>query len=178
MGLLLLGEGTAFELGLAGGAGRLLGDNISESQTGFVAVLSASHTLVDGVDYIFDLQYAQVGVKTDLTYVYRSVGIGIRWYPSSDLLYPYCTGHIGFFDWRIERGGKTAVSTSTYEEMHTRSLGLGMGVGCMLQLSQRISADVLLLSHFIFSQNPSKFGPDDENEVLLQAQMGLSYRLF
>jgi hypothetical protein len=177
VGFILFGEGTALELGFSGGVGGLAGGNISGSQIGFVGTLSASHTLVDGVDYILDLQYAQIEVKTDSTYVYTSAGLGVRWYPSPRALTPYCIGHIGVFDWRIERDGRT-FNPSTGEEMKALSLGLGAGVGCMWQLSQKIDMDFLLLSHFIFSQNPSKFGSDDENELLFQAQIGLSYRLF
>jgi|GEM_PF-3598286 len=177
MGLLLLGEGSGFELGLSGGAGCLAGHNVSQSKLGLAAALSVCHTLVDGVDYIFDLQYAQVGTHTDSTYVYRSAGMGVKWYPSPGALTPYCLGHIGLFDWSIRQDGKTAVNQSSNEEMKAFSLGLGAGAGCMWQLSQRIAADFVFLSHFIFSQNPGKFGPDDENEVLLRAQIGLSYSL-
>ena len=86
-------------------------------------------------------------------------------------------GHIGIFDWSLERD-REIVNPSTGEAMDALSLGLGAGVGCIWQLSEKIDVDLLLFSHFIFSQNPGKFGFDDENEVLLQAQMGLSYRLF
>lgn len=178
MGLLLFGEGGAFELGFSLGAGWAAGDNVSESKAGPTAALSASHSLVDGVDYIFDLQYVQIGATPDSTYVYRSVGLGVRWYPNAGALTPYCMGHIGLFDWKIARDGKTAVNPSTQKEMKALSLGLGAGVGCVWQLSQKIAADFVFLSHFIFSQNPGKFGPDDENEVLLGARMGLSYCLF
>jgi hypothetical protein len=177
-GFLLLGEGSGLELELSAGAGWLAGDNVSESKIGPAAALSVSHTLVDGVDYLLNLQYAQVATGTDSTYVYRSIGMGVRWYPTPGALTPYCVGHIDLFDWRIGRDGKTAVNPSTDEEMEALSLALGAGAGCMWRLSRRIAADFLFLSHFIFSQNPDKFGLDDGNELLLRVQIGLSYSLF
>ncbi len=178
VGLFLLGKAGALELGLSGGLTKLAGDNINESQIGLTATVGASHTLIKGVDYILGLEYARVGVEPDSDYVYKSLDIGVRWYPGWKPLVPYLMGSIALYDWKIEHGGKTATNSFTQKEMKSRSLGLGGGMGFLWQLNRRMNVDVLLTSHFIFSQNPQRLGPTDQNELILQATVGLWYKLF
>ncbi|KPJ48989.1 hypothetical protein AMJ40_06480 [candidate division TA06 bacterium DG_26] len=177
-GILFLSEVEGIEFEASVGLGWLEGDNIAGSETGSVLNVGASRTLVSGVDYFVHIQYARISAEVDFTYVYRSGGLGVRWYPSRQRLVPYAMGRLGLYDWRIERGGETARNPDTGEQMRTRSLGLGGGIGVLWRLSDRLSADLAVLSDFVFSQDPEIMGPEDENEVLLQSRVGLRYRLF
>lgn len=179
LGLFIFSRVGAFELGFSGGYVKLARDNALEKKTGLVATMSGSREVVEGVDYLFNLQYATVGVEPDSNYIYRSIDLGVKWCLSSkSRVIPYLIGQVGLYDWKIEQDGKTAINPFTHREMKARSLGLGGGVGCLWRVTYRVSADVLLLSHFVFSQNPYKFGPSDDNELLLQIRVGLWYELF
>ncbi len=176
--LFMLTEGHALKIGAWGGVARIAGDEISDSDVGYLYGVGLSHTVVEGVDYELGFQYARVTANSVETYVKKSVELSAVWYPNWSPVLPFAKGHLGFHDWRIGADGAIFTNPETGEEMKSRSLGLGGSVGGRWQLDPRLAADLSLSARFIFSQDGFKFGSADHNEVYFETSVGLWYRLF